>query len=441
MDSSQKTKTKTDMTTTPVVPAWVQQPMQDFTSAVSGMMGRDATDFVAPATALQNQAFQGAANLGGWQNNLNSASNLYNQVAGAGPNQIGTTHQAGVSNATAAGILDNGYQQYMNPYLNDVVNTTLAGYDQTAGQQTAAAQAAAAKTGAFGGSRSAIGQAILAAQQGLGRASTEAGLRSNAFNAAMALAGADADRRQQVGLFNAGAQNQANLFNAGALNTTEGLNLGAREADLARQLQAASGLTNVGNAEASNTRGDIALQGTLGGIQREIDQAMATADWSKLQAIGQLYGYANLPMFVGQNQKGKTVSTTSQSGLGSILGSAGQIAGGIGSIANLFAGPTAASLGAGAAAAGLGAGAGAAAGSGLGSALAAFSDERLKKDIKTVRFERGPRGPRRRVSWRYKWQSDDEPRYEGYIAQELQKTDPQAVGMALGYLTVNEAAL
>jgi len=379
-----KTKTKTNMTTTPVVPGWVQQPMQDYTSAVSGMMGTNAQDFVAPASDLQNQAFEGAANLGAWQGNLNSAAGIYNNVAGAGANQIGQTHQA-----TAAGILDNGWEQYANPFTDSVVDTTLQGFDQDAARQMAAMEAERARTGAFGGSRSAITQAMLAGEQGQNRASTEAQLRAQAYREAMGLAGSDADRRQQTG-----------LFNTGALNTTEGLNLQARDAYANRQLSAASGLNNVANSEAANARGDVALQGDLGNVQREIDAAMRTADWSKLQAIGQLYGYANLPMFTGSNQKGTT--TTRQSP--SVLETIGQVAGTAASVAGLF------------------------------------SDRRLKKDVETVRLERGANGVRRRVRWRYRWENNT-PKHEGYIAQELQQTDPHAVGSVLGYLTVNEAAL
>lgn len=373
---SQKTKTKT--VTTPIVPGWVEQPMQDYVGQIGDLAQTDPSQYVTGPNQNQQDAFDAAGNLGGWQATNDQAADIYGEVAGGGANLIDQTHTA---NAALLSGMD--IDAYQDPYLQDVVDTTLAGYDQNAAMQQAAMEAERARTQGFAGSRSAIGQALLTSQQGMGRAAAEAGLRSGAYDRAMGWMGEDANRQQGV-----------NLFNAGSLNQTEALNQAALDSYGNRQLGAASGLNAVANSSADNERADIGAQLGAGEIERAIAQAQATGDFSFLQAIGQLYGGAQMPMFVGQNQNGTTTSTQNPG----ILGTIGQVAGTAGSIAALF------------------------------------SDIRLKKDVETVRHE----GARRRVSWRWLWQGPDAPKTEGYIAQEILKTDPQAVGECLGFLTVNE---
>lgn len=123
----------------------------------------------------------------------------------------------------------NNLNGYMNPYLSQVVDTTAADYDQYAGQQRAELARRGAAAGAFGGSGYGLAQGQAEGELARGRASTLAGLRSDAFNTAAGLSNLDAARRQEAGMFNAGAQNerdlargqlgfQGALYNAGAQN-------------------------------------------------------------------------------------------------------------------------------------------------------------------------------------------------------------------------------
>lgn len=125
-------------------------------------------------------------------------------------------------------LLDN-LQSYMNPATQNLVDATLAQADDYNGRQLAAQRARQAGSGAFGGSRSAIAESQLLADQGRNRALTDAELRSNAFNVATGLSNLDAGRRQDAGIFNAGSQNQrdelrgqlgfqGDIFNTGAQN-------------------------------------------------------------------------------------------------------------------------------------------------------------------------------------------------------------------------------
>lgn len=129
----------------------------------------------------------------------------------------------------AAQMTEADIQRFMNPYLSDVVDTTLADFDENAGVVRARQAANAAGAGAFGGSRFGVREAQTEGELGRGRASTAAGLRADAFNTALSAAGDDVGRRQQAGLANfsllgerafadAAAENQFGLANVDAQN-------------------------------------------------------------------------------------------------------------------------------------------------------------------------------------------------------------------------------
>ena len=100
-------------------------------------------------------------------------------------------------------------QDYMNPYINDVVDTSLSGFDEDRGRIEAQQAAAAARSGAFGGSRFGVQEGITQGELGRQRADLEAGLRSDAFNTGAGLSADDAGRRQSASATNAAARNAA----------------------------------------------------------------------------------------------------------------------------------------------------------------------------------------------------------------------------------------
>lgn len=140
---------------------------------------------------------------------------------------------------------------YMNPYLHDVVDTTAADYDAYAGQQRAAMQADAARTGAFGGSRYGVAQGQMEGDLARGRASTLAGLRSDAFNTGAGLSNLDAARRQEAALANAGWQNERDLARGQLGFDAASFNAGARN-DASRFGADASNVAGLENMRARN---------------------------------------------------------------------------------------------------------------------------------------------------------------------------------------------
>lgn len=84
--------------------------------------------------------------------------------------------------------------KFQNPYMSDVVNTTMANLRQQQQAEQNQLMGSQLMRGAFGGDRAGIGAANLAKQQNMASAQVEAGLRSNAYQQALGAA------QQQQGL-------------------------------------------------------------------------------------------------------------------------------------------------------------------------------------------------------------------------------------------------
>lgn len=218
MGKGSRTTQTTNQTTQNTTPTWVSDALKGYTGQVSSFGQTDPRSLVAPASALQNQAFQ----------------------------QGGLLGQG--SNSAIQGVLDNGadsYQDYMSPYKRDVVDTTLADYDANAGQTRAAQAAAAARNSSFGGSRYGVQEAQTEGQLARGRASTEATLLDQGYNTAQGLFANDQNRQlSAAGLL--GSENRANTgLLAGLGETQRGIDANYRTADLS-MLQALGGLYGQG---------------------------------------------------------------------------------------------------------------------------------------------------------------------------------------------------
>ncbi len=453
----------------------------DYTGRIGSMLDADPNSFVAGASPLQQRAFGATDRLGLWTGNSNAASNVAMNAANApaslmsgaagytpargnastytvptlaNPREASATGY-GASQAGAASVLDN-FSAYQNPYNRQVVDATLADFDQQAGQTRAAQAAQAARSGAFGGSRYGIREAETEGNLARARASTQAGLLDQGFRTAAGLSQYDAGNRQQSGLFNADAQNQAGAFGASALNNAslanqgasnqfslaqagmqndaarygadaanqfnmdylgradsagqfgaasqnamEQFNAGQMEAGYGRQLQAAGQLNQFGNDYAGNTQRDIALMSDLGGQERMIDQNYAMAPLAQLQAGGSLFGATPYQLFSGQNinttgtMNGTNVTSATPSLFSQML-AAGEVA----------------------------------------AKVAAGSDRRMKKDIERIGETQQGLGLYR---FSYLW---EDRRRVGVMADEVEKIAPNAVLPWFGkYLAVDYGAL
>ena len=160
----------------PFIEAAGKTYLEDLTSAIGGLKGLDVSkiygpQYVAPQSALQQQAQGLAGGLGAYQPFLQAAQ------AATGPT---------------------AYQQYMSPYQQDVINTTLAQYDIQAKKGLPALAAQAIGAGAYGGGREGVQRAEYQTQSDLNRALLQAQLQQQGYGQAQQLAANQ--YTQQLGL-------------------------------------------------------------------------------------------------------------------------------------------------------------------------------------------------------------------------------------------------
>ena len=296
-----------------------------------------------------NQLYGDAARVAG---SVAGAGANYGQVAGLGPaNTFNTAQIAPTSSASAT----QGYRfadPYKNQYTNEVVDTTLANFDEYAGRQRAQEAAQAAGNNAFGGSRFGVQRAITEEQIARERASQEAGLRFSAQDRAFGLGMQDANAANQVSLANAAAenqraqaqamlemqtrqanataQNQFDLTRFGAENDMSRFNAGQGDTALARRLAAGGQMADIAGAMGNNERADLQLLAGLGEQERGINQQAVTADLRLMELMAQLYGTMPYGLFQGQNTSGTTRTRDNPStmdNIGSVLDVGSRVAG------------------------------------------------------------------------------------------------------------------
>jgi hypothetical protein len=198
-----------------MVPTTIK-PYQPFSS--------NPNDYFAGFSPMQQQSFQGAAN-------LTTSPQLGQASALAGASGIGSlnTGQFGQNEA----------QQYMNPYLQSSLAPQLQMMQQQQGQQATQRSGQATQAGAFGGSRFGIQNA----QAGLNDQLAQQNMIGQGYNQA----------------FNQ-AQNQ---FNTDQARRLQGLGQG---------IQAAGALGQLGQTQYGQQVGNIQLQNQMGAQQQGAEQ-------------------------------------------------------------------------------------------------------------------------------------------------------------------------
>ena len=240
---------------------------EELTSAIGGLKGLDVSriygpKFVAPASALTQQAEGLAGGLGAYQPFLQAAQ---------------TQVQAGPT----------AYRQFMSPYQQDIIDTSLRQFDIQAQKGLPGLAAQAIGAGAYGGGREGVQRAEYQTQSDLNRASLLAQLQQQGFSQAQQLA----------------QQNLANQLQVGQ----------AGQGFLGSQI---SGLTALGTQQQAQRQAELEAQKQLE-FQR-IYQPLQTA---------QQYGQGVMGLISGYPQQTQLQSTPSPSPLQTLLGTGATLAG------------------------------------------------------------------------------------------------------------------
>jgi hypothetical protein len=362
-------------------------------------------EFVAPLTETQRAGMAG----------VNAAANMAQPYYGAATNQLMTAQgqtqpiferagqaiESGLSGAQGYNAAATNYalqgatsvdprelqiQQFMSPYLQNVLQGTAGILNQQNQQQQAGQMGNAIRSGAFGGDRSGIAAANLNQQQNLANAKIYSDILNQGFNTALGAA-----QQQQGTYLSADQANRAAIQAAsdrllGIGQTGFGQNIAAAGAGqgLAKDIYGTGAATSAALAGLGTGAQEAALSGagaqlTAGQVEQATKQAEDTAKYNQfLQEQSLPYQQLKLAsdIALGTGTASGSTTTTAQPG-------------------------------------------------------GFFSDERLKENIKPVgkTFDG-------QIIHSYNYKGD--PRTQiGLIAQEVQKHHPEAVGLAGGYKTVD----
>lgn len=205
---------------------------------------------------------------------------------------------AGYVNQAAQGVNPQMINQFMSPYLSNVVNATQRNLLESNAQQQAALKAGAIQSGAFGGDRSRFAQAEMARQQGLAGGQVIGGLLNQGYGQALAGAQQNIQNMMQGG----------NMLGALGMNAQQSILQGA-------QAQMAAGAQQQATEQAM--------------LQAQYDQFLQRQAYPYQQA----QFFANIAQGIGAGAGGTTQQTPAAPSWGS------QLLGGltaIGSIASMM---------------------------------------------------------------------------------------------------------
>ena len=256
---------QTQVLPAPFIEAAGKTYLEDLSKAVGGIKGLDVSklygpQFVAGPSALQTQAEGLSTGLGGYQPFLQAAQ------AATGPT---------------------AYQQYMSPYQQDVISTTLSEFDRQSQMGLPALQSQAIQAGAFGQGRGQVAEAEYQASSDRNRAALQAQLLQQGFGQAQNI-----------------AQNQF----------TNQMNLGQSTQNLLGQQIA--GLSTLGSQQQAQNQAGLTAQQQL--AYQQAYQPLQAAQAYGQGVTGLIAGYP------GQTQIQQTPSPTAlQTGLGAAATLAG----------------------------------------------------------------------------------------------------------------------
>ena len=244
-------------------------------AAAAGILGAAGTELTGAGTTLGGvPQYITAAGTG-----LGAAGTA---MAGVSPYITGAAGLTGPGAGTGAGSI----AEYMSPYQQQVIDTSLAEFDRQAAMRQQAISDAAVGVGGYGGGREGVMQAEYQTQSDRNRAMIEAQLQQQGFTQAQAARQADMAARLGIG----GAQQQYAQGLAGLGQAQLGLGgaqqaLAGQQAGMAGQRaglgQAQLGLgqyqMGMGQALQGMTGADIGTMGRVGALDQAQAQAVADA--------------------------------------------------------------------------------------------------------------------------------------------------------------------
>jgi len=254
---------------------------------------------VAPLNATQNNANDlvrsiAAGNVG--KSMLDQASSAMGGILSYQPGMVAaspiSSRTVAADPITAGMLRDTDLSPYLNPYTQDVIDTSLADLARARDIQRVADNQHATMAHAFGGSRQGVADSLTNDAYLRNVAGTTANLRNTGYNAAVDAATADINRKLGADQFNAGQKFTADQFNANQgfaadqFNSNQAYDAGKTNvanditgANL--RMGAASALAGMSDQQLNQALQRAGALGAAGSIEQQYQQAMDDAAYEE----------------------------------------------------------------------------------------------------------------------------------------------------------------
>ena len=234
--------------------------------------------------------------------NSAAANNVFGQASGALTDAMGGARnimgfqgqQVGTQfgydpQQVAAQQAVGGIGTYMNPYTQQVIDTSMNDLERQRQMQMNQLGAQASAAGAFGGSRQGVAESLT--NEAFARQGGElaAGLRQQGFQTALGASQQDVANQMQAALANQGAFGRAQEFGQGMTLDAQQANQQAAQQAANLRLQASGQLGGLGQTGFGMGQGIIGMQQQQGLLQQQNNQRLIDV------ARAQYGGFANAP--------------------------------------------------------------------------------------------------------------------------------------------------
>jgi hypothetical protein len=366
------------------LPPWVNEAAQQNYGLAQNIANRPLQQYQGQQVASIGPQTQQAWNLAAGSGA--AGADQYNASQAGLLTAMGTP----ATQVTPQTLASTNLQPYMNPYTQNVINSTLPIMQQQLGAQQAGNQAQAAGANAFGGSRMGVQQGVTQAQGALNMANMASQLNQANFGQAQGAATGDITRNLQAQQANQGA-NQANINS---------------------MISAAGGMGTLGSQAQQNQRQQFLELSTAGAQQQQQQQNQIAAQMGQFNNAWAYPGQqlSVLQSALGMTPYGQTTtgSNTSQQQVTTDPGIGALIQGGLQALGGMagFGGPFGQ-------------------GGMFGAPMPPGSDRHLKTDITKVGVHPPTGLPI--YSYRYKGDPKSYPKVVGPMAEDAMQVAPHAV--------------
>lgn len=298
LSSSKKKTSQTSTgtaTTTPQLPSWLEGPTSQYYGQVGNLLSQHGSTGLPERgpSQLQQQAFGQAGGLSSFNQSLSDAMGSTRGLLNFEPGSV----EAGQLSQT-------DLSPYMNPYTQNVIDTSLNDLNRFRQGAISNNQGAATMSGAYGGSR-----------HGVADAETNRGFLDQASSLVANLRNTGFQNAQQGAQFDISNRLNADQFNVNSGITGAGVRMGA-----------ANQLGQLGLSNDANARANIGTQADLGAQQRGID-AENDPVMRQMQFLAQLRSLLGIngSDVIGQQVDSSGTSNTTETSSPSLINTIGSI--------------------------------------------------------------------------------------------------------------------